>query len=195
MNKSLQRPMPLHQQPVYESNPSIVAPGAIAKTRRIKLGNEKRGMLVDEGTGEILGHGAAVAYEFEEVDKERFVKLYLAGLKNAVGLSKAGMEVFEMVYDQMRDGKDKDTVMLHAKLSTMSQPQFSRGLRELIDRGFLFRHPFPGMFWVNVKFMFNGDRLAFVKGYQLRGSARQLDLLDGVETRTQEAGGQVNDSE
>jgi hypothetical protein len=46
-------------------------------------------VVVDNGSGEVLGHGGAMVYEWEEVDKERFVKLYLAGLKQAAGLSKA----------------------------------------------------------------------------------------------------------
>jgi len=39
----------------------------------------------------------------EEVDKGRFVKLFLDGIKQAAGLSKAGMMVFEVVYNQIRD--------------------------------------------------------------------------------------------
>ena len=29
---------------------------------------------------------------------------------------------------------------------------------------------------MNIRFMFNGDRLAFVKGYQRKGAARQQEL-------------------
>jgi hypothetical protein len=39
------------------------------------------------------------------------------------------------------------------------------GLRELLD--FLSRRPSPSLSFVNSRFMFNGDRLAFVKGYKL----------------------------
>jgi hypothetical protein len=43
-------------------------------------------------------------------------------------------------------------------------------LRELLEKEFLFRSPYDGTFFVNIRFMFNGDRLAFVKGYKLRNS-------------------------
>ena len=56
---------------------------------------EQKALLIDEGTGEILGRGGAVMYEWEEVDKEGFVKLFLSGLKQASGLS-----IFEVVYNQ-----------------------------------------------------------------------------------------------
>jgi hypothetical protein len=79
--------------PVYQSNPSIPSETEIKRSKRAQIGTDMRGLVVDSGSGEILGHGGAIAYEWEEVDKERFVKLYLAGLKQAAGLSKAGLAV------------------------------------------------------------------------------------------------------
>lgn len=154
--------------PVYHVNPSLVAREDIAKTRR-KPVDERRGVLLDGENGGLLGPGVATIYEFEEVDKERFVKLYLAGLKQAIGMSKAGMVVFEYVYDQLRDKKEQDTVMLSIAGSGLEKSTFSRGMRELLAREFLYRSPYAGVFWVNIRYMFNGDRLAFIKGYTLKG--------------------------
>lgn len=167
-------------QPVYASNPTIPAPGTISKARRKQIGNEKKGIVFDDG-GELISHGVATIYQFEEVDKERFVKLYLAGLKSAVGMSKAGLEVFQVVYDQMREHKERDYVLLSALDAKLNERTFQRGLRELISRQFLYRATVPGMFWVNIQYMFNGDRLAFVKAYQIKGSAEQLSLLPALE--------------
>lgn len=162
--------------PVYQTNPSIPAEHEIRKNKRAQIGSETRGLVVDNGTGEILGQGGAIAYEWEEVDKERFVKLYLAGLKQAAGLSKAGLSVFETVYNQVRENPGKDTVLLSADQSGLAQATYFRGLRELLDKEFLFRSPYDGTFFVNIRFMFNGDRLAFVKGYRIKDSARQPEL-------------------
>lgn len=167
---------------IYKSNPSVMPKGAIARKVRRRIGDERRGFVIGE-TGEILGDGVAVSYQFEEVDKERFVKLFLAGVKQAIGMSKAGLALFEDVYDQMRDNKDRDFVMLAPSTSSLPLRTYQRGLKELLDREFLFRSPYPGMFWVNIRFMFNGDRLAFVKGYKLKGADKRqgnfLDKLDG----------------
>lgn len=38
--------------------------------------------------------------------------------------------------------------------------------------------PNPGLFFVNIRFMFNGDRLAFVKGYKLK---KEQPLLPGLD--------------
>ena len=134
--------------------------------------------MVDTGSGEILGHGGAIAYEWEEVDKERFVKLCLAGLKQAAGLSKAGLAVFETVYKQVRERPGQDTVPLDSYSSALTPATYRRGLRELLEKEFLFRSPNPGLFFVNIRFMFNGDRLAFVKGYRLKKEQPSLPGLD-----------------
>src|ERR1700692_3840226 len=87
---------------VYQTNPRIPTAQEIKRGKRAQIGNDHKGLVVDTGNGEILGHGGAIVYEWEEVDKERFVKLYLAGLRKAAGLSKAGLAVFEMVYNELR---------------------------------------------------------------------------------------------
>jgi hypothetical protein len=168
--------------PIYTSNPSIPSPDEIKKPKRARFGNDMKGLVVDNGSGEILGHGGAMVYEWEEVDKERFVKLYLAGLKQAAGLSKAGLAVFDLVYRQLQNRPGEDTITLSILTSGMKKTTYYNGLRELLEKEFLFRSPYDGTFFVNIRFMFNGDRLAFVKGYKLKNTNAQGELpLD--ETR------------
>lgn len=172
MNKSVQNRLIVddkHGIPVYETNPSIPVESEIRRSKRAQIGTDRRGLIVDEGNGEIFGHGGAMVYEWEEVDKERFVKLYLAGLKQAAGLTKAGLAVFELVYNQLRERPGQDSIPLDAHSSRLHPVTYRRGLRELLEKEFLFRSPNPGLFFVNIRFMFNGDRLAFVKGYKLKG--------------------------
>lgn len=163
---------------IYQTNPSIPSEAEIKRNKRAQIGTEMRGLVVDNGSGEILGHGGAIAYEWEEVDKERFVKLYLAGLKQAAGLTKAGLAVFELVYKKVRENPGKDTVLLDSLSSGLEERTYQRGLRELLEKEFLFRSMNPGLFFVNIRFMFNGDRLAFVKGYKLR---QDQPILPGLE--------------
>jgi hypothetical protein len=172
--------------PVYQTNPSIPSDGEIKRSKRTQIGNDVRGLVVDRGTGELLGHGGAMVYEWEEVDKERFVKLYLAGLKQASGLSKAGLAVFEIVYNEVRERPGQDSVPLDARSSGLQPVTYRRGLRELLDKEFLFRSPNPGLFFVNIRFMFNGDRLAFVRGYKLKQEQPELPLLMPLQHPPQE---------
>ena len=168
--------------PIYAKNPSVPPKGAIAKTRRTQLGNEERGLVINDSTGEILGSGGAIAYEWEEVDKERFVKLFIEGLRQATGLSKAGQAVFEIVYRELQEAIGQDTVKLSYITSELSKSVFYKGLKELLEREFLYRTPYDGTFFVNIRYMFNGDRLAFVKAYHLKGANMQKELpLDNPE--------------
>jgi hypothetical protein len=162
--------------PVYTTNPSIPAQEDIGRFRRTQIGTDKKGLIIHEGTGEILGSGGAVVYEWEEVDKERFVKLFLAGVKQAAELSKAGLAIFEVVYNLLRENPNSDEVKLNLYVASeqiegLNDRTYRRGLRELLDKEFLYRSPSEGVFFVNIRYMFNGDRLAFVKAYHLAGSA------------------------
>ena len=171
--------------PIYRTNPSVPDPDCIRKKKKIRYGDEQKGFVVDTGSGEVLSVGGAGFYEFEEVDDTKFVKLFLAGVKQAAGLSKSGLTLFEIVYKEMQKNVGEDKVMLSfymasEQVDTLTERTYRRGLRELLDKEFLYRSPSDGVFFVNIRFMFNGDRLAFVKGYRRRGTTVQgeLDLLD-----------------
>jgi hypothetical protein len=136
-------------------------------------------MIVDNSTGELKGIGGMGFWWDEEVDPDRFVKLFLDGIKQAAGLSKTGIQVFELVYLQMRANPGSDEIKLNqyvAKDHGLSDRTYQRGVRELLEKEFLYRSQSDGLFFVNIRFMFNGDRLAFVKSYHLKGSARQQEL-------------------
>ena len=134
---------------------------------------------MDNSTGEIKGIGGMGFWWDEEVDSSRFVKLFLDGIKQAAGLSKTGIQVFELVYHEMRANPGSDEIKLNqyvAKDHDISDRTYQRGVRELLEKEFLYRSPSDGVFFVNIRFMFNGDRLAFVKSYHLKGSPRQEEL-------------------
>lgn len=166
--------------PVYRTNPSIPsAAGMETRSKRFHVPGGKAAMIVDNSTGEIKGIGGMGFWWEEEVDSTRFVKLFLDGIKQAAGLSKTGIQVFELVYHQMRANPGSDEIKLNqyvAKDHGMSDRTYQRGVRELLEKGFLYRSPSDGVFFVNIRFMFNGDRLAFVKSYHLKDAARQAEL-------------------
>jgi hypothetical protein len=131
-----------------------------------------------------LAVGGMGFYEFEELDNTRFVKLFLEGVKQAAGLSKAGLFVFELIYRQVQDTPNTDKVELNfylaaKKIDGLTERTYQRGVRELLDREFLFRSPSDGVFFVNIRYMFNGDRLAFVKGYKRKNTSSN-NLFNGI---------------
>jgi len=166
--------------PVYRTNPSVpLTNGLPTRTKRINVPGGRGSVIVDNTSGEIKGIGGMGFWWEEEVDTTRFVKLFLDGIKQAAGLSKAGMQVFEMVYHEMRANPGSDEIKLNlyvAKDHGVNSRTYHRGVRELLEKEFLYRSPSDGVFFVNIRFMFNGDRLAFVRSYHLKDASRQQEL-------------------
>lgn len=161
--------------PMYRVNPSVPDPENITKRKTVRFGDDKRGFVVDGGSGEILAVGGVRFYEFEEVDNARFVKLFLEGVKQAAGLSKTGLAVFELVYRQVQENPGTDEIKISHYIASdwgINERAYRRGIKELLDREFIFKSLMDGVFFVNIRYMFNGNRLAFVKGYQ-RKNGRQ----------------------
>lgn len=166
--------------PVYRTNPSVPpTDGMRTRTRRIHVPGGKAAVIVDNSSGEIKGLGGMGFWWEEEVDTSRFVKLFLDGIRQAAGLSKAGMQVFELVYTAMRATPGSDEIKLNSYLARdngINDRTYQRGVRELLEKEFLFRSQSDGLFFVNIRFMFNGDRLAFVRSYHLKGANAQQEL-------------------
>jgi len=149
------------------------------RSKRINVPGGNAAVIVDNSTGEIKGIGGIGFWWQEEVDRTQFVKLFLDGIKQAAGLSKSGMQVFELVYLQMRAKPGSDEIKLNqyvARDNGMSDRTYQRGIRELLEKEFLYLSPSDGVFFVNIRFMFNGDRLAFVRSYHFKDENRQAEL-------------------
>jgi hypothetical protein len=161
---------------IYEVNPSLEDkfPVRIRQTKPSKMGGA---YMVAPGTGEVLGRGAFAFVEEKEVDSEEFVKIYLAGVRQYGALSKAGALLFEFVYQEMsgKNSKDKDTFTLNYLLAKrwkedLSRRTYERGMNELLEKGFLFRSIAADNYFVNIRFMFNGDRMGLVQNVRRKGT-------------------------
>lgn len=160
---------------LYEDNPFL--PHVSVRSKKIvnKRGNMS---LIDNETG-LIATSIAGFWETEEVDSTRFVKLFVNGVKALKELSNSGTRVFEILYLEMQNNLGKDSVYLsYARLNQaitpISKATFTRGMRELIDKGFLAASNGVSLYWVNPDFMWNGDRLAFVKEYYKKDDDKKV---------------------
>lgn len=153
---------------LYENNPFMQTTNVQTKTRRV---TNKRGdmMLVNASTGELQAPIAGF-WEAQEVDSTKFIKLFVNGVKALAELSNAGTRVFELLYVEMQNNIGKDQIYLSysglEKTASVSRSTFSRGVKELIEKKFIAAMPAVGWYWINPDFMWNGDRLTFVKEYR-----------------------------
>lgn len=167
---------------VYRSNPFIKQAAATAKvgSKRLSSRDGCRFMIVSQD-GEIMA--PAGFHEIVEVDKSQFVKLYVNGVKAFAGLKPAGARVFEVIYLLVSQSPGADRVWVHFSsidqaATPMSYATFARGMRELLEMGFLAESETPSMYWLNIDYLFNGNRLAFIKEYRLasvKGDRRSSD--------------------
>lgn len=157
----------------YRENPFLKDTALATKTRAKKITNTTgdRLMVVSEQTGEALG--PAGFWHTEEVDKTQFIKLYVNGVKAFKELSAAGTKVFELLYLEMQKNIGKDQVHISfagidQTATPISERTFYRGMQELVAKAFLAESMVPNFYFVNPDYVWNGDRLAFVKTYQLK---------------------------
>lgn len=160
---------------LHENNPFV--PAVHVRSRRVT--NRRGNMsLVDNDTDMVVSNIAGF-WEIEEVDTAKFVKLFINGVKALKELTGSGTKVFEIIYLEMQNNLGKDKIHISFRdvnqlVTPISKATYTRGMREIIDKGFLAASVSPTMFWVNPDFMWNGDRLAFVKEYHKKDNDMQI---------------------
>ena len=167
--------------PVYKANPTLVGMRGNSRDKPARVIKGNKAMITDEFTGEITGEGAVAFLETEEVDTDRFVKLYLAGLDGMFNLTKSGQTVFKLLWMQVQAKKDSDRVELNVYIAEdyglkVTPRMMTRGIKELLEKEFLFNTPTSGLYFFNAKYMFNGNRIVTAKQYVLQGTHSQQSL-------------------
>lgn len=158
--------------PLYEENPSL-NPDLPTRFKTNENSKTSKAYLIASEAGEVIGRGVFGIIEEKEVDSEQFVKLYLAGIRQYGNLTKAGAILFEFVYKQLSDqnSRDKDTIAINFLLAQrwrkeLSRRTYERGMRELLCKEFLYRSLTADIYFVNVRFMFNGNRMILAQSYR-----------------------------
>lgn len=173
----------------YDHNPFLKVTSDHTKSgsRRIsnKAGNSM--MVIDGGTGEIVA--PAGFWQYQEVDKTQFVKLYINGVKAFKELTGAGTKVFEVLYIKIQSEIGKDSIYLSyvevdQAITPMSKATFMKGMKELILKGFIAESIVQNKYYLNPDYMWNGDRLAFVKEFRLAKTKRDPHTIDMIEGQT-----------
>ena len=175
-DKETRRGVSLHSENPFMANARIAT-----KTKRVT--NKRGDMMLLSNDGEVVSNVAGF-WTTEEVDSTQFLKLFVNGVKALAELSNPGTKVFELLYCEMQNNIGKDQVYLSftaiEHITTMSRATFKRGMAELIDKKFIAAMPAVGWYWVNPDYLWNGDRLAFVKDYvkQKSPTTKPTDQLE-----------------
>jgi len=161
---------------LYDKNPSLTGEFKMGVRSNMSSKTDDA-IVVSQQTGEIISTGSFAFIKDEIVDNERFCKLYVDGVSAFVELNPAGKSLFKFVYNEISGlrGKDKDKVDLNYLLakrwnSTLSKRTYERGLSDLLEKGVLFRTLSSDTYYVNVRFIFNGNRVAVINSYRKEDS-------------------------
>ncbi|EOW5564142.1 replication/maintenance protein RepL [Escherichia coli O152:H2] len=171
--KKSRRGLPRHIKNPFLNDTNIHTKTGI---RRITTGKDRLA-VVNENTGEQVGHGGF--FQSMEVDKTQFVKLYVDGVSAIEGLSSSGKKVFKILYLAIRDNKDTDTDtilmsfdIVDQEIVKISRTTYFKGMKELADKKFIAETMIQNYYFINPDYMFNGDRLTFMKTYYLKGKKK-----------------------
>ena len=160
----------------YAKNPFVQTAANATKSGVRRITNNAKGgemMVMSPSTGEIFG--PAGFWQAQEVDRTTFVKLYINGVRALKELTSAGTKVFELLYVRVQSAIGKDQIWLtHPSIdqavTPISEATFYRGMKEFLVKKFIAESTTPGLYFLNPDYIWNGDRLAFVKEYRVKGS-------------------------
>lgn len=176
----------------YEKNPFLANAVSSTKigTRKLTNSTGDKMMIVSEETGEVVA--PAGFHQVVEVDKTQFVKLYIAGVKAFQGLKTDGTAVFELIYRAVQEQFGQDELYLSysavdQEVTPMSESKYFRGMKELVEKGFIAASVKPHIYFLNVDYMFSGNRLAFIREFRLKDPNAKPKKVD-TKTRDMFAG-------
>lgn len=166
---------------IYKNNPFMDEKYPLVQVKTKRITNNKGGYLVKSDDGQVVSQIAGF-WHAEEVDSTKFVKLYVNGVKAFSGLTSKGTKVFELMYHEIQRNQGKDKISLRfgsidQNVTKISKSTFYDGLNELVEKKFLAPTDAPNVYWVNPDYVWNGDRLSFVKTY-VRNAEKSIPKRD-----------------
>lgn len=177
----------------YRKNPFVqeLAKTVVPKSKTV--GFAGRGSFVSQD-GEEVGDMAVVGIR-TAVEREKFVKMFEAGIKEAFNLKPAGLGALSILLEAYRQGAvNSDKIYINHTVAnrdygySKTRKTFTSGINELLRNEFVAKvDGEPGQYFINPAFFYSGDRLRIVREYVVSGShadktegsgEEQLDMIE-----------------
>jgi hypothetical protein len=176
---------------VYDRNPSVRPGGIPIRQKQVKVADGEKMLMIGSATGEVLGEGQALYVENKLVDRERFVKVYPSLVKKLKDLSNPAREVFEVAFLQMLSKHQQDKIELNYYTArkyglSISDRGYQRGVRELLEKEILYQSPSADLYFVNVDYWFNGNRVTLAESYYYEQQEARSDDLKALPAPAEE---------
>jgi hypothetical protein len=126
-----------------------------------------------DADGVHIGDGCAIVAKREMTDRASFQKFFVEAMTELLGLKSAGREVLLYLITKVPQATpDWDLTVALTYLEfcqdreKSSLSTFNRGLKDLIDHNFIARSRIRDFYFLNHKYLFNGNRLIVAKIYE-----------------------------
>ena len=161
----------------HQNNPFMQVPEPFVGIKTKKIMGKSGNFMIKKDSGEVVSDIAGF-WHAEEVDSTKFLKLYVNGVKAFSNLSTKGTKVFELMYHEMQRNIGKDKIYLNFSSIDINEhiakTTFYDGVSELVEKKFLAPTTLLHWFWVNPDYVWNGDRLSFVKTYVKKQNPKSI---------------------
>lgn len=150
-----------------------------------KFKNHESGIFMSGTAQQTTGEAVEVAAitRVENVDEEKFVKLYTDELRHFFNLKPSTQRVLQVVLVELQKRKDKDSIYLDYKHSmeyftkeknaddkktSMSRATFHNCVKELIENDFIAESTYQNQYFINPRLFYNGSRLRLVREFRVK---------------------------
>ena len=179
-------------------NPLVEPQCVQLKRRWVRSGRTEE--LVNTSTGELSS--VAAIHQVEEKDDAEFVKVFAAGVAASYDLTKTAQRVFHVVLDQYQQTPMSKGFVDHVNLFWhgagiegrdvgMSAKTFQRGLKELLEKGFVYPKD-TASYWINPALFFKGDRVLFIREYRRKVTAEEISQREQIALAASQPIGQID---
>ena len=160
----------------------------VIKTKKKRITVARGSALVDENTGEVTSR--TEIGQVINVDSDQFIRLFSKDLGDWFEFEKSTQKVFTQMLKKIQtEAINRDTFYYAIEDirhdTGLGISTIYRALTELINNKVIARNARPNLFFLNPRFLFNGDRADFVKSYRInktkniKRDPNTVDLLSG----------------
>ena len=157
--------------PVYSKNPFWKPVDVKVGTKTIRIA----GGTHISNEGESVEHSGI--HLIEEIDKDKFIKIYTKNMKVIFELKPSTQKVLMAILDSLQKSPGTDVIYLNwfqvedysqTHNLNISERSFYNAMSDLLEKEFVAESDKPNMYWINPNLFFNGDRMTFIREYRMK---------------------------
>ena len=139
---------------------------------------------INTETGEAMQHSGI--HRIEHVDEDKFVKLFTQNIKLFFDLTAPSQKILQCVIATLQNHPNADGISLpwftvddfsQQHDLKISKSSFHRGLKEMLQKGFIAESELPHFYWINPHLFFNGNRMVFITEYRKTEKSKSVSKV------------------